>query len=292
MALYNLDTVDVPRDLVLVSHLAGFVDAGNACRLATGHIVTTAGPGTPVGRFDVDSLLDYRGRRPTMHFDVDKWTSYEQPELRLDLLHDLSGAPFLFLRGPEPDYRWEAFVAGVREIIDVLGVRLLVGMNAIAMGVPHTRPSGVILHGTKPELVRGSRSWVGQVQVPGHLSALLEFRMGEADQDAMTFTVNVPHYIAQTDYPEAAAVLVENIAAAAGLRLDPDGLREAAVTTRTEIDAEVAKSAEVAAVVGQLERQYDALIANPEGMVDLPTADELGAELERYLADRERPGQI
>ncbi len=292
MSLYTLDASDIPRGLVLVHHLSGFVDAGNAGRLATAAILEVAGPGAQVGRFDADALLDYRGRRPAMQFNVDHWEGYDDPELVLDLLNDRSGTAFLFLHGLEPDFRWEGFTTAVREIVSELDVRLVVGMNAIPMGVPHTRPSGVILHGTRSELVRGSRSWVGQVQVPGHAAALLEYRLGQSGHDAVTFTVTVPHYIAQSDYPEAAAVLVENVAAAATLRLDTDELRAGAVRTRTEIDTEVAKSGEVAAVVTQLERQYDAVIADPERLNDLPTGDELGAELERFLAEQERPGQI
>jgi predicted ATP-grasp superfamily ATP-dependent carboligase len=289
MSLYTVDDARVPEGLVLVHHLIGFVDAGNAVRLAARHVRDQAGPGRVLARFDIDGLLDYRGRRPAMHFDVDHWESYEDPELTVRLLEDRAGNPFLLLEGPEPDYRWEAFVRAIRELVGRWGVRLVVGLNAIPMGVPHTRPSGVIVHGTRRELVRGARTWVGRVQVPGHATALLEFRLGQAGADAMTFTVNVPHYVAATDYPEAAAVLVENLSAAAGLRLDTDPLRAAAVTTRADIDTEVAKSAEVAAVVGQLERQYDALVAESQ-LGDLPTADELGAELERFLAEQDTPG--
>jgi hypothetical protein len=54
---------------------------------------------------------------------------------------------------------------------------------------------------------------------------------------------------------------------------------------------------EVQAVVRALEEQYDALVAaqgEPLGTLptDLPTADELGAELERYLAaENDRRGR-
>jgi hypothetical protein len=289
MSLYTVEEVDVPDGLVLVHHLAGFVDAGNAAGLAASHVLDLAGPGEVVARFDVDALLDYRGRRPPMQFDVDHWESYDGPELTVRLLRDGADAPFLVLAGPEPDYRWEAFVTAVRELVLRWGVRLVVGVNAIPMGVPHTRPSGVILHGTRKELLRGARTWVGRVQVPGHAGALLEYRLGQAGLDAVTFTVNVPHYVAATDYPEAAAVLVENVAAVAGLRLGTDALRAAAVGTRADIDAEVAKRDEVGAVVAQLERQYDAVVAESR-LGDLPTADELGAELERFLAEQDTSG--
>jgi hypothetical protein len=59
------------------------------------------------------------------------------------------------------------------------------------------------------------------------------------------------------------------------------------------IDEQVAQSDEVAAVVRALEEQYDAFVAGRgrsllAGDAGLPSADELGAELERFLAEQPR----
>ncbi len=66
-------------------------------------------------------------------------------------------------------------------------------------------------------------------------------------------------------------------------------LRARAAGTRSEIDAEVAKSSEVLAVVRSLEEQYDSLsqAAGDDLGDDLPDGDELGAELQRFLADQD-----
>ena len=164
------------------------------------------------------------------------------------------------------------------------------GLSAIPMGVPHTRPAGVITHGTSAELVRGRRAWVGQVRVPANVGGLLELRLGQAGKDAMAFTVNVPHYVASSEYPDAAAVLLEHLSGISGVPIDVDALRVKAVQTRGEIDAEVAKSPEVAAVVTALEKQYDNLAETAASDLrnDLPDGDELGAELERFLAENDR----
>jgi hypothetical protein len=285
--------VDVPPGLVLVHHLAGFVDAGSAAGAAVEALLTDHRR-TDVAWFDADVLVDHRSRRPAMGFDTDRWTGYEPPQITVSLLQrpDDPQQALLLLHGVEPDYRWDAFTQAVLALVRRLQVRLVVGMSAIPMGVPHTRPAGVIAHGTRAELVRGRRAWVGQVRVPGHVGGLLEYRLGQAGLDAMGFTVNVPHYVAQADYPEAAAVLLEHLTGVSGVPLDVSGLRVRAGRTRSEIDAEVAKSAEVAAVVTALEEQYDSLAetAGSDLRNDLPDADELGAELERFLAEREGGG--
>jgi hypothetical protein len=80
--------------------------------------------------------------------------------------------------------------------------------------------------------------------------------------------------------------------------LPTERLRQAAELARAEIDQQIAQADEAASVVRSLEEQYDAflrgqegnsLLAEPTG--PLPTADELGAELERFLAEQTRPDQ-
>ncbi|MCW2599119.1 MAG: hypothetical protein JWM02_948 [Frankiales bacterium] len=276
-------------EAVLVQALDGFIDAGGARKLAAQHLLETL-PSEVIVRFDHDQLFDYRARRPVMVFARDHWESYDAPELAIYLLHDEVGAPFLLLAGPEPDVQWERFVAAVEQVCKVLGVRRSIGLNAIPMGLPHTRPVGVIAHGVPPSLVDGYEPWVETVHVPASAGHLLEYRLGEAGYEAMGFAVHVPHYVAQSVYPAAAAQLLRHVAKASGLELPVDALDEAAAATRIALDEQVAGAPEVAEVVRQLEEQYDAFVSGRGKSLlaesELPTADELGAELERFLAEQ------
>ncbi len=78
---------------------------------------------------------------------------------------------------------------------------------------------------------------------------------------------------------------------ATGLDLPADGLREAAQATDAEIARQVAGSEEVTEVVKSLEEQYDAADAGRNLLADqaenMPTADELGAQFERFLAEQQ-----
>ncbi|MCW2915922.1 MAG: hypothetical protein JWN52_3990 [Actinomycetia bacterium] len=293
--LYELDA-ELPElsRPVLLHSLDGFVDAGSTSRLIRDHILDTLDHRV-VARFDVDSLIDYRARRPVMTYDQDHWDDYDAPELAVHLVQDATGSPFLFLTGPEPDRLWEGFTANVRSLVERLGVSLTVGFHGIPMGVPHTRPVGLTPHGTRPELITGPRPWFGRVQVPGSASALLELRLGQAGHNAIGFAVHVPHYLAQSDYPAAAVTALDAVAAATGLALPSDELRAAAVRTNTEIADQIAGSDEVEKVVQALEQQYDAFAgsADRESLLaseqNMPTAEELGAEFERFLAEQDHP---
>ena len=294
--LYELEP-DLPElgSPVLIQALDGFVDAGSARRLAREHLLSSHGSRI-LATFDVDALLDYRARRPAMTFDIDHWADYAEPVLALHLLHDAEGTPFLLLAGPEPDFQWERFVAAVRQLVERFGVSLSVGMNAIPMAVPHTRPLGIIAHASRSELVAGDERWVGTVQVPSSAGHLLEFRLGQVGHDAAGFAVAVPHYLSDATYPAAAVALLDSVAGISGLSLDTAALVLSADEIRTQVDAQVEGSEEVGVVVRALEVQYDAYLAGAQRSLlaemggSLPTADELGDELERYLAQRTEDG--
>lgn len=279
---------------VLVLALDGFVDAGNATQLARAHLLNTL-ESEVVATFDIDQIFDYRGRRPEMLFVTDHWESYTAPELKIHALRDTAGTAFLLLAGAEPDFQWERFTAAVAMIVERLGVRLIVALDAIPMGVPHSRPTTVIARGSSPDLVTEYSNWLGTVQVPGSASHLIEFRMAEAGVPSTGFAVNVPHYLAHLEYPAAALSLLDYVAQGAGLVLPTEALAEAAAASRTDIDEKVAASEQVTAVVRALEAQYDEILAGrTHGLVAegarLPTADEIGAEFERFLSQQDDSG--
>lgn len=296
--LYELH-LEVPEldelaEPVLVLALDGYVDAGGAVRLAIGELLDKL-PHVPVVTFDVDQLLDYRSRRPTLTFQHNAFTDYEEPRLQVQLVRDESGTPFLLMTGPEPDVQWERFIAAVGQIADRFEVRLTATLAAIPMGVPHTRPAGMSAHATRPQLLGDHTDWVGTVQVPGHATGLLEYRFGRAGRDAVGFAAHVPHYLARSEYPQTAKELIGALADAGGLLLPTSGLDEPAERVRAQLAEQVAENAEVAQVVQALEQQYDAFVAaQGRGLLaterPLPTAEELGAQFEAFLADRESRG--
>ncbi|MGO9158179.1 proteasome assembly chaperone family protein [Mycobacterium sp.] len=279
------------RGPVLVHALQGFSDAGHAIRLAATHLKAALDTEL-VASFAIDELLDYRSRRPLMTFKTDHFTNYDDPELSLYALRDSVGTPFLLLAGMEPDLKWERFIGAVRLLAERLGVRRTIGLGTVPMAVPHTRPITLTAHSNNGELISDFQPWISEIQVPGSASNLLEYRMAQHGHEVVGFTVHVPHYLTQTDYPAAAQALLEQVAKSGSLELPLTALSEAAAEIRAKIDEQVEGSAEVAQVVAALERQYDAFIDAQENRSllrrdeDLPSGDELGAEFERFLAQQ------
>jgi predicted ATP-grasp superfamily ATP-dependent carboligase len=282
---------DLESDLVMLYYLDGFIDAGAAGRQLAAHLLTSF-EHTEIARFDVDSLIDYRSRRPAMFFVKDHWESVEVPAIVVHLLKDAAGTPFLLLDGLEPDREWETFTQAVLSLSAALKVRLVASFHGIPMGVPHTRPLGITGHATSTDLIDGYQPLVDRLQVPGSAMALIELRMGEASKPAVGFAVHVPHYLAHASYPAAAVALLAAVERATGLNLPAEALRDAADVTDAEIARQVAGSDEVTEVVKSLEAQYDAFIAGNQDLLaeapeNMPTADELGAQFEKFLAEQQ-----
>ena len=274
---------------VLVVLLGGFIDAGNIQRVLTEHLLAS-GDSEVVASFDVDQLLDYRGRRPAMIFDTNRWASYDDPALLLHRLTDRDGQTYYILTGPEPDFQWERVVDGLRQIIEAVGITLTVSTHGIPMNVPHTRPVGSTIHATDARLIGEAVSPFGRVQVPGSISALLEYRLGESGRQAAGVAVHVPHYLIQAEWAEGALTALNAIVDITGLNLPNDDLVTRAGVNSREIARELSENTEAAQVVQALEQQYDTFVegaTRPSLLAteasELPSAEELGADFEEFL---------
>ncbi|SDD00994.1 PAC2 family protein [Nocardioides lianchengensis] len=289
----ELDGVD---ELTLVLVLDGFLDAGNAAARAAQHLSDLDDGGSVVATFDVDQFHDYRARRPAMSFVQDHYEAYDAPRLAVRLLHDTGGTPYLLLNGPEPDNRWEAFCRAVREVVERFGVTRTVAMGSVPMAVPHTRPIALTSHANDPSLITGESPWRGELRIPSSAQSLLEIRLGEWGHAALGFVAHIPHYLAQLDFPQASASLLEQVEIGGRLTIDLSGLLAEAEDRAVEIARYLEANAELGEVVAALERQYDAFERAEESGSNLlapdqplPSGEELGQQFEQFLAGLEGP---
>ena len=159
----------------------------------------------------------------------------------------------------------------------------MVGVGAYAAPVPHTRPVRLMAIATVAELAARVGMVPGTTEVPAGIQTALQEGFAAADIPAVGVWARVPHYLAAMPYPAASAVLVETLAAVTELELDARELRAVADSTRTQIDEIIANSEEHRELVHRLEAAFDGEVATPPDFSGLPSADELAAEIERYL---------
>ncbi|WP_156761905.1 proteasome assembly chaperone family protein [Microbacterium karelineae] len=288
----------VPPRLPLVVLLTGFTDAGGTVASIVDYARDQLEP-RPVIVFRNDALLDYRARRPVVTFDQDHLTEFRAPRLELSLAHDALGQPFLLLSGYEPDFQWETFVEVLLHLSDEFDVATMTWVHAIAMPVPHTRQITTTVSGSRSDLVQAHSVWKPHTQVPATIGHLIEFRMSEDGYPVAGFVMLIPHYLAETEYPGAALAALDRLMTATGLVFGLDEVREENREYLARVEDQISHNEELARMVAALEQRFDAYMAGDrdrdggsddsstgfhEG--DLPSADELAAELERFLADR------
>jgi len=250
-------------DPVLVLGLDGWIDAGFGAAGATAQLLQTIDT-TVVASFDTEELTDRRSRRPIMHLVDGVNTGMTWATLELRHGRDLGGRDLLLLVGAEPDYRWRAFAKEVVDLATRFGVGMVVGLGAYPAPVLAQRAGAV--HGT--------------LDVPAGAQAAVERRAAESGIPSVGLWAQVPHYASAMAYPAASVALLDSLSALCGVELEVEALREAARVLRERLDALVADNPEHQQMVRQLEASYDEQLTTS---VDLPSADELAAEVERFL---------
>ncbi|MGH8979746.1 MAG: proteasome assembly chaperone family protein [Acidimicrobiales bacterium] len=286
--LYQVHVSPVLDSPVLVVAMEGWVDAGlGAVNAVTA--ISEQPPSNELVTFENDHFLDLRARRPIVRIVDGVTVELRWPLTQIRHGHDQAGADVLFLVGPEPDYHWREFVDSVVQLALRYGVRLVVGLGAFPAPAPHTRP--VRLAATAPpasaELVERVGVVQGELEVPAGVLSALELALGDAAIPTVSLWARVPHYVSAMPFPMASAALVDGLASVSGLVLDSTNLRAAGDRARGQVDELIAGNVEHVAMVAKLEEAIDASEGNPLGLDEVPSADELAAELERFLRGEE-----
>lgn len=266
----------------LLVTLGAFSDAGSAQALVDDHLVSTL-PSRIVGRLDMDQVHDYTGRRPEVSLELDRFADYERPEILLREITAPDGASFFLLSGPEPSFQWERVASALRIVVEQLGIERVLVLQSFPSPVPHTRELPVTRFAGASEDIRVRRTMPGSFRLRAPFAALLTMRLAEAGHPVVGTVVHVPQYLHELSYPDAALALLRAAAEEDGPRIPLDALEAQAIPVRESISQQMADSAQLQEMVRGLEQHYDRMITT--GAADeVPTADDIAAEVEQYLA--------
>ena len=265
---------------VLIMALKGWIDAGLGADGAAEVLLGNLDRQT-VARFDADTLLDWRARRPVLRLEDGINTQLSWEETELSWARDAAGNDLLLLLGNEPDHAWLAFSSQVVDLALDLGTRLVIGFGAYPAPAPHTRPPLLAASASDDALAAGLLR--SSVEVPTGVQGMIERRAARAGLPALGLWVQVPHYVAAMPYPAASLALLQGANAAAGLALPLADLEARAADNRARLDELIAQNPEHVAMVTQLEAQVDEVATNQA--LSATSGDELAAELERFLRE-------
>jgi hypothetical protein len=285
---------DVRPDPVLVVAMDGWTDAGHGGSAAAEQLLALPGA-VAIGDVDPDALYDYRDRRPALAIDRGRLEEVRWPVLGIHHVRPTSGPDLLLVAGPEPDLGWRSLAADLCELSDLFGARRYVGFGSVPGPLPHTRPVQMVCTSNDPALLERLGGPHEQMVVPASCQVALEAELGEHGLTTLGMWVRIPHYVAGP-YPEATRALLERFSALFGTPVDLSELDAEVAQNRDRLDVASTSSDEVREHVVQLERLYDAQATGPAGPLgidlmrgapltdeEVPSGDELAAEIERFL---------
>lgn len=290
---FLVDRSHIKRHQPLLVLLDGYVDAGHLVEQSTNALQDVLS-GETVVDFDIDQLYDYRSRRPRILFNGTHFTDYQTPLLHIDQLEDIDGHSMLLLHGAEPDFQWERFMTALCDVIVDLRVSEVIWAQSVPMPTPHTRPTLFTVSGSDSERVEAQSAWRPSSMMPASFSAYLESKLIELDVPVTGYSAHTPHYLADTVYPVGMVALLETLAEALHMHWDLDDARGEAQEFLSALDEQAKDNEEFQRQIAALEVQHDEFvekIAQQHELQHLPTADELGAEFEAFLANQ-HPGDI
>jgi predicted ATP-grasp superfamily ATP-dependent carboligase len=286
--LYELIEQPDLEDPVLVLAVEGWIDAGLAAATAA-DVLSDQLDTITVARFSTDDLLDYRARRPIAHLENGVLRGLTWPSLELRAAADLEGKELLLLMGAEPDRMWQQFTDEVVGLALDFGARMCVGLGAYPFAAPHTRSPRVACTASTPSLADGG-FLRASLDFPGGIQAAVEQGCHNRGIGSVGLWAQIPHYLPPAmPFPAGSVALIEALARIGELSLPFGDLPGRAEATRNRLDELIAQNPEHVAMLHQLETAYEeAETPRSFAAEDLPTGDELVAELEQFLRDQRR----
>jgi proteasome assembly chaperone (PAC2) family protein len=272
MALYRLTAEPQLEAPVLVTAFDGWVDAAGAATTAANHV---AADGEQIAVFDADQLIDYRARRPVLDIVDGDLKSLSWPEITVRSVR--AGArDVVVLTGPEPDFRWHELSDAVLDLVGRLGVVESITLGSLGLAVPHTRPTQITATSSRPEVLGpDDQRTEGLLRVPAAAVSVIEMNLRDHGIPTIGFFAQTPHYVTAT-YAPAVLALLERLGRHLDVALPLDSLPADATSQREQLDRIVEQRPEIKEYVERLEAAF-------QPGWSIPSADELGAEIERFL---------
>lgn len=235
-----------------------------------------------VASIDPDPFYDFTQERPHVVMDHAELRQVVWPENDFRIVRFPSRAhDLVLLSGVEPHLRYATFADAIIRVASELRCEMVVTLGAAPEAVPHTRQPMVVGSSTNDGLVKALGLSRPQYQGVTGLVGVLQQRLDAAGLPAVSLRVGVPHYLGNAKHPQASAALLRHLEHVLGVPTDHGRLADDAARWATVHDEAVADDGNAAAYVRMLEHEYDR-----RAEASIPSADDLAAELERFLREQ------
>jgi predicted ATP-grasp superfamily ATP-dependent carboligase len=272
------------RRPVLIAAFRGWNDGGQGATLGGGYLAKQWGAES-FAEIDSENFYDFQAVRPNVSLEDGLTRKLEWPSNTF-LRAPIPGLDrdAVILLGVEPNLRWKTYSGLVLELVQDLGVELVITLGSLLADVPHTRPAPVSAAASDPTLVEELGVEPSRYEGPTGIVGIVLDACRQAGLPAVSLWAAVPHYVSLAPSPRAALALCRRLGELVGTDIDVAELEQAAEEYSEQVTEAVASDAETAAYVEELERRVDLM----EAAEELPSGESLAAELTRFLREREQ----
>jgi proteasome assembly chaperone (PAC2) family protein len=266
---------------IMVLALRGWFDIAEVATVAINELLDDR-VAPIVASIDPDPFFDFTQERPHVELDEDEVRHIRWPlnEFRFARFpgtpHDL-----VVLAGVEPHLRYATFADCVLEVAKRSKCEVVVTVGAVADTIPHTRPPLVVGSTTNRSLISALGLSPPRYQGITGLVGVLQERLDRAGIPAVSLRVGVPHYLGNAEHPQSSIALLQHLHHVIGIPVRTSRLANDAARRRVLHDEAVAEDEQATAYVAMLEREYD-----QRAEAAIPSADDLGADFERFLREQ------
>jgi proteasome assembly chaperone (PAC2) family protein len=273
--MLDIEILPTLREPVLVLTLTGWVDAGEAGKLAAETLAAQLEGGRVFARYALDDIVDLQQTRPTVELVDGTTRRIDWPEITFTA--GKAGRDVVVASGPEPSLRWPSFARDVVDLatrLDIARAFTLGGMPAV---VSHRQPVSVLATATAHSLAQEVGAMRTDYAGPTGAQTVLQFELGRSGIPTVGLWAQVPHYVSGNPSPPAVRALLERLRDLAGLRVDVAELDVQVDVYREKVDEGLEERPDVAEHVRAIEAQSD----------DEVSGDAIVAEIERFLRDQQ-----
>ena len=277
---------DVPslRSPILVCSFRGWNDAAGAASTALAALASEF-EAELIARVDPEEYFDFQETRPTITLSEGQARHIEWPQ------NNLISAPvpaaerdLVLLDGTEPNLRWRTFSETIATTADALGVEMVITLGALIAEVSHTLPVPITGLASSQELVEELELERSSYEGPTGIVGIVHDLCRGNGIDSASLWAAVPHYVAAVPNPKAALALLRRLEGLTGIAVEASELEEETVDYEEQIGRAVAANPEIEELVQRIEAEQVDLMGE-EGE-DLPSADTLAREFQRFLRQR------
>ena len=268
----------------MVCSFRGWNDAAAAASTALG-AVTASLDSEQIASIDPEDYFDFQSTRPTISLHEGSTRRIDWPENNLIAARVPGGdRDLVLLDGTEPNLRWRTFSETIATAADALGVDMVVTLGALIAEVSHTLPVPITALASDEDLVVELELERSNYEGPTGIVGVIHEHCRQVGIDSASLWAAVPHYVAAVPNPKAALALLRRLEGLTGIAVDASELEEETVDYEEQIGRAVAANPEIEELVARIEAEQVDLIEDETG--DLPSADTIASEFQRFLRQR------